>query len=328
MTVAADEGVGRPAERLVKQILQLTFRFRRLQRPDDPCGAEPCATCFAVHDERVRHYLDRGEPLHFVLPAFPAKSRNPGKVVGSLPDLGERISVEFLQSFCEQLSHLHPPGARIEICSDGHVFSDLLDIPDDDVTRYRVELQRIIDSIGAGSVRLYSLDDAFGLDSYDEMRELLVARYATPVDEIRAEVRTDLQARSLFNGMHRFMVEDQTALYPEISRNRLSKRCKDLAYQMIQRSRAWGDLVGDVFPHSLRLSIHPQPSHADKIGFHLIRTKDSWLTPWHGVVVDDGTNITLVKRSQAESENGSLIWRHGRPSHYANPHIPPEEIAS
>lgn len=328
MTVAAEQGAGQPAERLVKQILQLTFRFRRLERPDDPCGARPCATCFAVHEKRVRHYLDRAEPLHFVLPAFPAKSRNPGKVVGSLPDLGERISMEFLQSFCEQLSHLHPPGARILICSDGHVFSDLLGIPDDDVTRYRIELQRIIDGIGAGSVLLYSLDDAFGLDSYDEMRELLVARYATPVEVIREEVRTDLTARSLFNGMHRFMVEDQTPLNPGVSRTKLSKRCKDLAYQMIQRSRAWGDLIGDEYPDSMRLSIHPQPSHSQKIGFHLIRTKDSWLTPWHGVVVDDGTNITLVKRSQAESENASLIWRHGRPSHYANPYIPPEEIAA
>ncbi|HEX2133648.1 MAG TPA: isocyanide synthase family protein [Actinophytocola sp.] len=328
MTVVAEKGFGRPVDRIAKQILELTFRFRRLERPDDPCAEQPCAECYAVHAERVLRFLERDEPLHYVLPAFPAKSRNPGKVVGMLPDLGERISVEFLQSFCEQLTHLHPPGARILICSDGHVFADLLGIPDDDVTEYRAELQRIIDATGGDSVRLYSLDDAFGLDSYDEMRTLLVDRYATPLDEIRAEVRSDVAARSLFNGMHRFMVEDQTPLHPGASRTKLRERCKDLAYRMIQRSRAWGDLVGAEFPHSMRLSIHPQPSHAEKIGFHLIRTRDSWLTPWHGVVVDDGTTITLVKRSQAESENASLIWRHGRPSHYVNPNIPPEEIAS
>jgi pyoverdine/dityrosine biosynthesis protein Dit1 len=99
----------------------------------------------------------------------------------------------------------------------------------------------------------------------------------------------------------------------------VSKQCKELAYRMIQRSRAWGDLVGDVFPDSLRLSIHPQHSHAGKIGFHLVRTRDNWLTPWHGVVVDDGTSVTLVKRSQAEHAKASLVWRHGRPSHYVNP---------
>jgi L-tyrosine isonitrile synthase len=329
MTVAAGEGAGQPAGLLVRQILALIFRFRRTENPADPCGTQPCAECFATHEERVTRYLEAGEPLRFVLPAFPAKSRNLAKVVGALPDLGERISVEFLQSFCDQLSHFHQPGARILICSDGHVFSDLLGIPDDDVTAYRVELQRIIDGTGGGSISLYSLDDAFGLTSYDEMRTLLVDQYATPLDDIRAEVRTDLGARSLFNGMHRFMVEDQTPLYPGTSRTKLKEHCKELAYRMIQRSRAWGDLVAAKFPEPVRLSIHPQPSHAEKIGFHLVRTRDSWLTPWHGVIVDDGESLTLVKRSQAERDNASLIWRNGRPSHFVNPNTaPPEEIAS
>jgi pyoverdine/dityrosine biosynthesis protein Dit1 len=326
MSLAAEEPVGRPADELVRQILELTFRFRRLGDPDDPCGEQACAECFAVHEDRVRRFVDLDQPVHFLLPAFPAKSRNPGKVLGALPDLGERISVEFLQTFCELVSHVYAPGARILICSDGHVFSDLLGIPDDEVTAYRVELQRIIDTLGSESIGLYSLDDAFGLDSYDDMRAVLVERYGIPLDGLREEVRTDLQARAMFNGMHRFMVEDHVPLNPGASRSQVSKACKELAYQMIQRSRAWGDLVGDLFPDSLRLSIHPQHSHAGKIGFHLIRTRDNWLTPWHGVIVDDGQSVTLMKRSQAESANASLVWRHGRPSHYV--HIRPEENAS
>lgn len=312
----------------IRSLLSLVFRYRRTDSNADPCAERPCDDCYAVHWERTRTFLLRGEPIHFVLPAFPAKSNNPRKVIGSLPDLGERLAIEFLQSFCEHVGHIYPPGARITICSDGHVFSDVLGIPDDDVTHYRAELERIIRATGGGAVNMYSLDDAFGLDCYDTMRELLVARYATPVEELRQQVRSDLAARSMFNGMHRFMLEDQTPLHPELSRTKLREACKDLAYTMIQRSRAWGDLVGEVFPDSLRLSIHPQPSHAEKIGFHLIRTRDSWLTPWHGVVVDDGTTFTLVKRSQAEAMNASLIRRNGRPSHYVHPHIPIEEIAS
>lgn len=326
MTLAREEPVGRPSDELAKQILELTFRFRRLADPDDPCGKQPCSLCFAVQQERVLRYVERNEPVHFLLPAFPAKSRNPGKVLGALPDLGERMSVEFLQTFCDLVSHVYEPGAKILICSDGHVFSDLLGIPDDDVTAYRDELQQVIDTIGGEAIGLYALDDAFGLDSYDDMREVLVTRYGIPLDDLREEVRTDLQARSMFNGMHRFMVEDHVPLNEGVSRSRISRECKELAYQMIQRSRAWGDLVGDIFPDSLRLSIHPQHSHAGKIGFHLIRTKDNWLTPWHGVLVDDGKNITLMKRSQAEHHNASLVWRHGRPSHFVK--ITPEENAS
>jgi pyoverdine/dityrosine biosynthesis protein Dit1 len=328
MSLAAEESFGQQADRLAKQIIELTFRFRRLADPDDPCAKQPCATCYAVHEERVIRFIEQDEPVHFLLPAFPAKSRNPGKVVGALPDLGERISLEFLQTFCELVSHVYAPGARILICSDGHVFSDLLGIPDEDVTAYRDELQRMIDTLGATAVGLYSLDDAFGLDSYDDMRDLLVTHYGIPLDDLREEVRTDLGARSMFNGMHRFMVEDHVPLSPGASRSKISRECKELAYNMIQRSRAWGDLVGDLFPESLRLSIHPQQAHAGKIGFHLIRTKDNWLTPWHGVIVDDGTSLTLVKRSQAENENASLIWRYGRPSHFVNPYATPEENAS
>jgi pyoverdine/dityrosine biosynthesis protein Dit1 len=324
----ADDVDSTHVAKTIKQLLSLVFRFRRAESGGDPCAERPCDECYAVHWERTRDFVLRGEPVHFVIPAFPAKSHNPGKVVGTLPDLGERLAIEFLQSFCEHVCHIHPPGARITICSDGHVFADVLGIPDDDVTEYRDELQRIIAATGGDAIDLYSLDDAFGLTSYDEMRELLVSRYATPIEELRAQARSDLAARSMFNGMHRFMVEDQTPLHPELSRTKVREMCKDLAYVMIQRSRAWGDLVGEKFPDSLRLSIHPQPCHAEKIGFHLIRTRDSWLTPWHGVVVDDGTSFTLVKRSQAEAMNASLVWRNGRPSHYVYPHIPTEEIAS
>lgn len=303
----------------VRRLLQLVFEFRRTDNPADPCAEQPCQTCFDVHREKVRDFVEAGRPVHFVLPAFPAKSRNPNKVLGTLPDLGERLAIGFLESFCDQISHVHPPGARITICSDGHVFSDVLGIPDEDVLEYRAELRKMIRATGGGSVDIYSLDDAFAPASFADMRDTLVSRYAQPIDEIRAQVKEDPARRALFNGIHRFMVEDQSALRPELSRTKLRNHCKEMAYQVVQRSNAWGELVGDVFPTSMRLSIHPQASHAEKVGFHMIRTTDSWLTPWHGVVVDDGRKFTLVKRSVAEDMQASLIWRNSRPSHFVRP---------
>lgn len=303
----------------VRQLLQLVFEFRRTDDTEGPCAGRPCQTCFDVHWDRVREFVTAGRPVHFVLPAFPAKSRNPNKVLGTLPDLGERLAIGFLESFCDQISHVHPPGARITICSDGHVFSDVLGIPDEDVLEYRTELRRMIRATGGGSVDIYSLDDAFEPSSFAEMRDELVRGYAQPVEEIRAQVKTDPARRALFNGIHRFMVEDQFALRPELSRTKLRNHCKDMAYQVIQRSNAWGELLAHVFPASMRLSIHPQDRHAQKIGFHMIRTTDSWLTPWHGVVVDDGRRFTLVKRSDAENMRASLIWRNSRPSHFVRP---------
>lgn len=316
------------AGQMITKLLSFVFQFRRTESRDDPCVKQPCPECFDAQRDRVWGFVQREEPVHFVLPAFPAKSANTSKVLGPLPDLGERLAVDFLQSFCENVQHIYPHGARITICSDGHVFSDVLGIPDDDVTAYRDELQSVISATGGRAIDLYSLEDAFDLKSWDDMRTALVDGYATPVEEIKAEVRSDVAARSMFNGMHRFMVEDQTPLHPELSRTKVRLRCKDIAYTMIQRSRAWGDLVGDRYPESLRLSIHPQACHAEKIGFHMLRTKDAWLTPWHGVVIDDGVSFTLVKRHQADAMGASMVWRNGRPSHYVNPVAATLEIAS
>lgn len=324
LSVRESSGVGND---IGTRLLELVFRFRRLPA-HDACAGRVCPSCFDRHQARVGWFLARNEPVHFVIPAFPAKSRSTKKVLGPLPDLAETVAVEFLQSFCDQVGHFYPPGARVTICSDGHVFCDLLGIPDTDVTAYRAELRRIIRGTGGGSLDLYSLGDAFGALDYEPMRELLVERHGAPLDAVRERARTDLAARALFNGIHRFLVEDATALRPHVSRTRLRAECKDLAYRVIQRSNAWSTLVADTFPRALRLSIHPQPSHSDKIGFHLVRTADNWLTPWHGVVIDDGQRLVLARRSDAESMNATLVWRNSRPSHFVAPHAHPEEFAS
>jgi pyoverdine/dityrosine biosynthesis protein Dit1 len=313
---------------VVDRLLRLLFRSRRLNSDNDPCAGKPCAECFAWHWRKTSKFVVEGEPVHFVIPAFPAKSRSTKKVLGALPDLAETVAIWFLQSFCDQVAHVYPPGARITICSDGHVFSDVLGIPDEQVSRYRAELQRMIRSTGGGSIDIYSLENVFGELGHDEMRRLLLAGHGSTIEQIRERTRTQTSARSLFNGIHRFLVEDESVLRPEISRTRLRAECKSRAYEVIQRSDAWGALVADVFPRSLRLSIHPQPGHGEKIGFHLIRTADNWLTPWHGVVIDDGSRFTLARRSDAEDMNATLVWRNSRPSHFVVPHDYPEDLVS
>ena len=76
-----------------------------------------------------------------------------------------------------------------------------------------------------------------------------------------------------------------------------------------------------MFPTALRLSIHPQPAHAEKIGIHLVETLDNWLTPWHATAVKSGGRYVLMKRYHAERMNASLVWGGLRPSHFVAPAI-------
>lgn len=305
------------------RILAHLFRYRRSPQPPDSCAQHPCPTCFAVHRPKIEAFVAAGRPVEFVIAAFPAKSPNRRKTLGTLPDLGERLALEFLQSFCEQVAHYHPPGARIMIASDGHVFGDLVGVSDEDVTAYHEELKSIIDELGGSALGVYSLADAYGGQDYPRLREKLVDEHATPLDELHELVRTDPDWKHLFDGMHRFMIEDQVVLRPDASRTRIRRDCKELALKVIQRSNAWSSVVARTFPAAVRLSIHPQPHHSSKIGVHMLRTRDAWLTPWHGAVLDDGQRLTLVKRAEAERLEATLAYRRGRPSHFVAPHLAP-----
>jgi pyoverdine/dityrosine biosynthesis protein Dit1 len=79
---------------------------------------------------------------------------------------------------------------------------------------------------------------------------------------------------------------------------------------------AWSDLIRARFGRSVRLSIHAQPSHSEKIGIYLVPTRDNWLTPWHGVAVEAGGRFVLMKRHQAEAVGAALVYHAGQPSHF------------
>src|SRR6185295_18223554 len=143
-----DPAVSELAEKILRQL----FRHRRLQPGAGACAENPCPQCLALHLPKVRRFVRAGEPVHFLLPAFPAKSANPQKVLGRLPDKAEELALGFLERVCAEIGDLYPPGARITICSDGRVFSDLVGVTDDDVTAYGQEIDELMERIGARSL--------------------------------------------------------------------------------------------------------------------------------------------------------------------------------
>ncbi|MEU1878550.1 isocyanide synthase family protein [Streptosporangium sp. NPDC020072] len=309
-----------------RKLLEILYRYQRVDSaPDDvgeTTGGELCAACCEARKEKLAYFIENGEPIHFVIPAFPAKSPNLTKVIGALPDLGEHMALALLQSICDYTSYFYPPGARITICSDGHVFGDVVGVSDNTVSAYRASLTNMIRMSNWKSLEMFGLDDAFGGTDYPKLRQTLEYGYTTSLEELKESVRTDRNSLSLFNGIHRFMFEDALARNKgETSKTKLRKESKDAAYQTIRRSNAWSRVVAENFPRAMRLSIHPQPPHSEKFGLRLMRTQDSWLTPWHGVVLDDGVKLSLVKRWEAEDLKASVVLRNGRPSHFVGPHL-------
>jgi len=314
---------------VARRVAKLILRHRKVLRtgPDDD-GA-PDEQSIAIQLPKLHYYLSQGQPIHLILPAFPAKSPNPHKVLGTLPDLGEEIALTFLQSLCDDIRQVYAPGARISICADGRVFADLVQVSDADVSAYNDVLKQQLAQLGTPDLDVINLEDLLATDSFDAARAWIVAQYGEPLDELRARVRDTDHARAMFNGIHRFVSEDGLALAPAKSKSRVKEESKEVAYQVIQRSNAWTRLLAQEFPHALRLSIHPQHPHSDKIGLRITRAADDWLTPWHGVVLLRDNDYVLLKRYQAEELGAELVEKDGRPSHFvAGPNAEPNTLNS
>lgn len=167
-------------------------------------------------------------------------------MLGHLPDEGERLALGFLNGLCERIAQVYSPGARILICSDGHVFGDLIRVPDRDIDAYSDELAAMIDREGLQHLATFDMRDVLGDLPYDDKRALVHARFAPSLEDLRAEVRSDEETNSLYRGITRFLVDD-TADFTG-TRSALQRECRRRAYGVIQRSRAWGTLIAEQHP--------------------------------------------------------------------------------
>ncbi|WP_044366450.1 L-tyrosine/L-tryptophan isonitrile synthase family protein [Streptomyces natalensis] len=293
-------------------ILALLLPHRRTL---DDGPHEPGPAACGPQLRRLLPAIAAGAPVSFTLPGFPCKSPNPAKVLGHLPDEGERLALRFLDGLCARIAAVHPPGARIVLCADGHVFGDLIGVPDAHIDAYGDALRALIRSEGLAHLRLFDLREVLGDLPYDEKRARVHARHAPTREALRARIRAgDEETRRLYQGITRFLFED-TASFAG-TRSALQRDCRARAYGVIQRSRAWGALIAEQHPEAVRLSIHPQPRGAAKFGIRLLDAPDVWMTPWHACVLQhrDG-RLELMRRADAE-RLGRLVLHQGRPSHF------------
>ena len=301
---------------VARRVAKLILLHRKVLRLSEQDSSVPDEQSIALQLPKLHYFISQGLPIHLILPAFPAKSPNRHKVLGPLPDLGEEIALTFLQSLCHDIRQVYAPGARLSICADGRVFADLVQVSDAEVSAYNDVLKQLIQQLGTADLDIINLEDLLQTSSFDAARAWIMAQYGEPLAELKARVRDTDHHRAMFNGIHRFVSEDGMALAPEKSKNRVKEESKEVAYEVIRRSNAWTRLLAQEFPHALRLSIHPQHPHSDKIGLRITRAQDDWLTPWHGVVLLRDNDYVLMKRYQAEELGAELVEKDGRPSHF------------
>ena len=308
--------LSRPAqvEAVTGRILDLLLPHRR--RPAEPDPADTELVAFAAQRAQIAAFVRADQPVLLTLPGFPCKSPNPRKVLGPLPDEGERLSLAFLDGLCAAIGECYPPGARLVICSDGHVFGELIRVGDATIDAYGTALRRTIRDQGLTRLTTFDLGEMFPDLDHAARRALVDREYAPDLAELREQVRSDAELTRLYRGVTRFLVADATGFTGTASA--LQRDCRRRAYGVLARSQAWGALVAQRFPRQVRLSIHPQPAGSAKFGIRLLDSSDAWTTPWHACVLTGPDGVPrLVPHHQAR-RLGTLVWREGRPSHYVS----------
>lgn len=259
-----------------------------------------CLHCQMPHLKQVLKTMNSQRPITLILPAFPAKSANRQKTISAKPDLGEVMGLANLNNLCKNIHNLYTPGVELIICSDGRVFNDLVLVSEEEVNIYQQGIKTIIANHQLTYLKTFSLDDVYPNQDYLLMREQLMLTYGETRELLKQRLAYDEKLRYQFNGIHRFIVEDQLVIKPQQSKNQVRAAAKNITYDVVRRSNAWSRLLAQYFPQALRLSIHPQPCGSDKLGIQFLPAKNRWATPWHNVLLKNADGWQLIKRIDAE----------------------------
>ena len=311
-------------EDIAVKILEILFERRKLVEAElSSVGAIPFTALLPaeidLHLQKIKSMVQQNKAITMILPAYPGKSPNRNKTLSKLPDLAEKHSIDNLYQLCLDIKQVYPPGGNICICSDGYVFSDLVRIPDPDVNLYTAEIINYYQQHYAGCFSFFDIKDAFPkLDCLDSMREELMVCYGESLVSLSARAKTEKESLSMYQGITRFLSEDFNGLaeFYGVSKTQIQKMAKSTSLRVIQRSNAWSQLLAEVYPDALRLSIHPQYRVSTKIGIKMADSDDSWRTPWHSVAVLKNREVQLQRRSQIDENRHRLIFNGGKPCHY------------
>ncbi|KAL8870514.1 MAG: hypothetical protein Q9174_003460 [Haloplaca sp. 1 TL-2023] len=302
----------------------------------------------------IDRFVVAGVEVKMCLPAFPFKSANKiEKVFGILPDKAEELALERLNSMCNRIRDVYPPGAKLTIVSDGITynglywqfaltsltlltfscdFSDLLNISDRETWAYGESLRSMASEKGFSNIEFARLKDLvkFKIPLPEKMEEITYVANATNFRrylfnqfgkddlDIDHEIGTNTDTQMTYLGYRRFLESDLRYIFGHGRSNHSYKKgVRYLAKQMLIRGYAFAGAVKAAFPEYLRLSIH-QSTGEHKVSMSLLNTKTGYTTPWHCTVAQmlNGDWVSGTMSDFMKNKALEIVHENGRPSYF------------
>ncbi len=267
------------------------------------------------YKQKIRAFIDRGEPIQFVLVAFPWKVwRMPLKTNRKTPDLGELAFLSQLKNLDATIRLKYAPGTHWTFLTEGRAYLDLFDVPAEETQTY-VEcvkrFTRILNADHLFSFRcLRSLLDEYPefIDRYTEIHQQLQAECSTNNGTIPKRFRSffgtfysSQDLRHVDIGTIRKVFHQKSADRQELNaaeleiQEELGRRSKEMVLRYVAFNEA-KHLVGqsgaiqDRFPDHLYISITQKAGRFTIFPIH----PKAKLLPHHGVpVVRTDGRITI-----------------------------------
>lgn len=249
-----------------------------------------------------------------------------------MPDHGEWVALQRLDSFVQRISDRCPAGAHLILFSDGRVYCDIFKISDVTTSKFRSALREIYTS---SRLHWADLDMFLPQATGDDKREALMKLFGETDMDVQRKITTEPDFRETYCGFKKFMEEEHKELLSSESYTTRRKYAAAAAKKMMARNVAYRVFVSTLFPRHIRLSIHPCKASCSgggemplphacrmsllalcaaenvfKFGVNLVGRTD-WGTPWHNVVVETAPNeYELVRRAVAEERGYSKHIHH------------------
>lgn len=259
--------------------------------------------------ETLRSFLANQEPINMVVPAYPFKSPNrESKVLGPNPDVGERMTLQHLNSIGARIQQVYPPGGHVTIISDGPCYNDLLGVSDEEVFDYARGLHRIAGSLGLTHLKFTDIFELADNESsptttdefasrVGELKKHLFWSFLPPGYNFDEDIKTDPNALLTYRGYIKFLESDLAIFFREkgLSKCAAKKQSSKVARGMIERGKAFSAFLASKSPLHVRLSIHASDNFS-KLSVALLphkRYSSFPVTPWHNTPYLDVNNASL-----------------------------------
>jgi pyoverdine/dityrosine biosynthesis protein Dit1 len=250
--------------------------------------------------QNIAHFVANNVPITMLMVGFPFKSSNrEKKVIGHLPDMAERKSLEYLQKMLDEIAAIYKPGANILVFCDGVVFAEYFDIPLSDVTAYETALKKL--AADMPHITIFSSGDVMqkhGLKTASEIITL-IDNHEPSDTQFRAKVTSVPET-----ALKRIGFElDHTQGKILVEKYGLD----EIVMQLLAREMRLRTYIEKTFPVDafFRLTVHFSSDLQKKFGIRLSPTSD--ITPYHGVLVEEKDSSWSIQfKKDIDTQNYTL----------------------